>query len=75
MEKKKLILIVTLLSLSVVPILFALNNSAAPQILLDTNPVVPEGPGLVVPENPIGTLGLISGLAAAFVVFAIAKKR
>jgi len=34
-----------------------------------------EEPQLVIPENPIGTLGLISALAAGFGMFAILKKR
>jgi len=38
-------------------------------------PDLPEGPGFVIPESPIGTLGLISALAAGFGMFAIMKKR
>ena len=34
-----------------------------------------EEPQLVIPENPIGTLGLISALAAGFGMFAIMKRR
>ena len=34
-----------------------------------------DGPGLVVPENPLGTIGSISGLAIAVIVFVFAKKR
>jgi hypothetical protein len=38
-------------------------------------PENPEEPQLVVPESPIGTLGLISALAAGFGTFTIIKKR
>ena len=38
-------------------------------------PESPEEPQLVVPESPIGTLGLISALAAGFGIFTIMKKR
>ena len=41
----------------------------------DNPPDLPEGPEFVVPESPIGTLGLISALATAFGIFAITKKR
>ena len=35
----------------------------------------PEEPQLVIPESPIGTLGLVNALAAGFGMFAILKKR
>jgi len=38
-------------------------------------PEIPESPVFVVPESPIGTLGLTIALAAAFGVFAVVKKR
>jgi len=41
----------------------------------DNTPESPEGPQLVVPESPVGTLGLISALAAGFGIFTITKKR
>lgn len=34
-----------------------------------------EEPQLVIPESPIGTLGLISALAAGFGMFTIMKKK
>ena len=34
-----------------------------------------EGPQLVIPESPVGTLGLIGALAAGFGTFTIMKKR
>ena len=37
-------------------------------------PEIPEGPEFVIPESPLGTLALISALAAAFGVFALAKR-
>jgi len=40
-----------------------------------TSPENTEGPQLVIPETPIGTLGLINALAAGFGMFAILKKR
>jgi len=48
------------------------NTESQPQ----SNPLESlEGPELVIPESPIGTLGLISALAAGFGIFAIMKKR
>jgi hypothetical protein len=35
----------------------------------------PKGPLLVVPENAIGTLGLMSALVFAFGIFVVAKRR
>ena len=50
----------------------AKNSENQPQ----NNPSdLPEGPEFVIPESPIGTLGLMSALAAAFGIFAIANKR
>lgn len=34
-----------------------------------------EAPELVIPEAPLGILGLISALAAGFGIFAMTKKR
>jgi len=50
----------------------AKNSESQPQV----NPSdLPEGPEFVIPEGPIGTLGLVSALAAAFGIFAVANKR
>jgi hypothetical protein len=38
-------------------------------------PEIPEEPQLVIPESPVGTLGLITALAAGFGTFTIMKKR
>lgn len=35
----------------------------------------PKGPVLVVPENPLGIIGLMSAFAAGLGIFGIAKKR
>jgi hypothetical protein len=40
-----------------------------------TPPEIPEEPELVIPESPIGLLGLISALVAAFGLFAVMKNR
>lgn len=50
----------------------AKNSENQPQ---NGSPDLPEGPEFVIPESPIGTLGLISALVAAFWMFAIANKR
>ena len=48
------------------------NTESPPQ----NNPSdIPEGPEFVIPESPVGTLGLIGVLAAALGTFAIANKR
>ena len=38
-------------------------------------PETPEGPQFVIPESPLGTLGLISALAAGFGMFTIIMKK
>lgn len=50
----------------------AKNSESQPQ---DNPSDLPEGPEFVIPEGPIGTLGLVSALAAAFGIFAVANKR
>ena len=50
----------------------AKSSESQPQ---NNPPDLPEGPEFVIPESPIGTLGLISALAAGFGMFAIMKKR
>ena len=50
----------------------AKNSESQPQ---DNPSDLPEGPEFVIPEGPIGTLGLVSALAAAFGIFAVASKR
>ncbi len=75
MKKKKSIFILTLLGLSVILIIFALYSGTSNVTSIEAPSEIPAGPSFVVPENPLGTLGLVGGLIAAVIVFVIAKKR
>ena len=76
MKKKKSIFILTLLGLSVILIIFALYSGGTSNVTsIEAPSEIPAGPSFVVPENPLGTLGLVGGLIAAVIVFVIAKKR
>jgi len=78
MSRRKLVIIVLTLVCIILAISYTLNfykaksSNGQPE-----NPPAenPEGPEFMVPESPIGILGIISALAAAFGVFAVAKKR
>ena len=51
------------------------NPADNPEVPQDNPADNPEGPLLVIPETPVGTLGLISALAGGFGTFTIMKKR
>ena len=75
-RKMELLVVISLILLASIPIIFALlpknniPNNESP-VLLD----VQKTPSLAVPESPLGTIGLMSGLVAALLVFVIIKKK
>jgi hypothetical protein len=82
-KKKSLALLATLLALlALLLMLYRLNfaqNSAAKdseeiQPQNDTQDK-PKGPILVVPENPLGIIGLMTAFAAGLGIFGITKKK
>ena len=80
MAKRKLIIPLTLAVISAsLMLIYALNFSNQPHAVaetpLDAPPEKPEGPLFVIPENPLGTLGLFSSLAIAFGIFALMRKK
>jgi hypothetical protein len=79
-SRKKMLLSAILLGCIIVVISFAAiyyNTSGNPEETQPqgSSPENAEGPLLVIPESPTGTLGLISALAAGFGMFTIVKKR
>jgi hypothetical protein len=86
MSKRKLILsaIIVLIFVGIImtfTLYFTNKPSAAvatPDNLLSENPGNPQSsdaPVFVIPENPLGTIGLISGLVVAFGIFALRKRQ
>ncbi len=81
MSKRKILLLALLLMFLALLTLYMLNFRAPAQSTLanpppiDNNPENPKAPVLVVPENPLGTLGMISALAAGFGLFVMTKKK
>jgi len=78
-RKSLLIILLAVVSIFLILIVsYGFNNNIAkssensPQ---NNPPESPEEPLFVIPENPVGTLGMISALAAAFVIFASIKKK
>ena len=83
MSKRKLILsaIIVLIFVGII-MTFVLNLSnhpsaavATPDNLPSENPENSDAPVFVIPENPLGSIGLISGLAVAFGIFALRKRQ
>ena len=63
-------------------LIYALNFANQPSAAAETpseptsdNSDNPDGPLFVIPESPLGTLGLFSGVAAAFVIFGVIRKK
>lgn len=85
MRRRKILLFALLLLFLVLAALYLLNFRAPAKTMLansppnnnptDNNPENPKGPVLVVPENPFGTLGMMSALAAGFGLFAMKKTK
>ena len=80
MSKKKMFLVMCTIVLVVLVAFYFVNYRDVPANTENdqpqsTSPENTEGPQLVIPETPIGTLGLISALAAGFGMFALLKKR
>jgi len=79
MSRRKLVVIVLTLVCIILAVSYILNyynkaksSEGQPE---NTPTETQEGPEFVVPESPIGILGIISALAVAFGLFAVAKKR
>lgn len=80
MSKKIMLLVICTIILIVLVASYSMNYHNIPKNTEDNQPQnnPPENteePQLVIPESPIGTLGLISALAAGFGMFTIMKKR
>lgn len=80
MSKKIMLLVICTIILIVLVASYSMNYRNIPESSEDNQPQnnPPENteePQLVIPESPIGTLGLISALAAGFGMFALLKKR
>ena len=81
-KKKTLLLLLAIICVAII-LAYTMNlNSASPNTPENqsgnhsetSEQETPEGPMFVVPENPLGTLGLISAFVVAFGVFALKKK-
>lgn len=80
MSKKIMLLVICTIILIVLVASYSMNYRNIPKNTEDNQPQnnPPENteePQLVIPESPIGALGLISALAAGFGMFIIMKKR
>ena len=81
MNRKKIVVpaLIGILCLAIL-LIYAFNYSnqptanATPDETLENNDDGND-PVFVIPENEFGTIGLISGLAAAFGVFAVTRKK
>ena len=80
MSRKKTALLIALVSLGIIVGYFLAANyyrgQSNPQGTTQPpqTPEQPNHPPLVVPENPIGTIGIMATLIAALSIFALKKK-
>lgn len=82
MSKKKILLLVTTICVALT-LIIALNMlNASPQTQDNSQPTTPitsattpDETVFVVPENPVGTVGIVTAIAAAFTLFTAIKKR
>ncbi len=78
MSRTKLLLIIAVAcTVLILTVTLSLSNttSNAQENSQPTTTEIPEESMFVIPENPVGTLGIISALTAAFVIFALINKR
>lgn len=80
MSKKKALLLILALICIVIIIFYMMQSPSYDQNTEEDQtqsnpPENPKEPQLVIPESPLGTLGLISALAAGFGIFEIIKKK
>jgi hypothetical protein len=79
MSKRKTLLILLTIICLVIVVLSTIYNYSPTQATQEDEPqsntLPSEGPEFVVPESPMGTIGLISALAAASAIFALKKKK
>jgi len=77
-KRKSLLILLAILCLALVLSYTLINYNPAQNTEVNqpqSTPPPSEGPELVIPEAPLGILGLISALVVAFGIFAMAKKR
>lgn len=77
-KRKSLLILIAALCLVMVFFYTIINYNSRQNMEVSqpqNTPPPSEGPELVIPEVPLGILGLISALAAGFGIFAMAKKR
>jgi len=84
MSKGKILLLAFILLFLTLSALYVLNYRTPAQTTLANPPTndnptndtdKPKSPVLVVPENPIGTIGMLTALMAGFGLFIITKKK
>ena len=80
MSKRKLSIIIIALALILIATSYVVNNRGTIQAGGKDQPQgdstqKPKEPVLVVPENPLGVLGMISAFVAGLGMFIITKKR
>ena len=68
MTKRKLVIpLILVVICSIIILIFALNFTNQPSVAAETpaeaTPENPDGPLFTIPESPLGTLGLFSGIA------------
>jgi hypothetical protein len=76
-KRKSLLILLAVLCLAIILSYTLINSNPAQNTEVSQPPATPppsERPELVIPEAPLGILGLMSALAAGFAIFAIMKK-
>lgn len=78
MSSRKLLILIVGVFCVISVVIYYMNYGNLPQNEGNqplSDPNTPEGSVFVIPESPLGTLGLISALAAALGLFALGKKK